>query len=114
MIVNDSYALDKRVVLQHRTGATTGLNEQMPGAWANVLPNDGKLWASVVDLSGNQYIAAGGKQNAVHTQIKIRHRAGVTASMRVLCGGVAYDIEAVLERDRHWLFLMCSRGESDG
>jgi SPP1 family predicted phage head-tail adaptor len=89
------------------------LNKQVD-QWVNVLPDNGKLWASVVDLSGRQFVAAGGKQNEIQTQIKIRRRAGVIPSMRVLCGGFIYDIQAVLQRDQHFLYLMCSKGMSDG
>lgn len=111
--MSNSFALDKRVALQARSGERDALNKPIR-AWVNVLPADGLIWARIQDINGRQYVAAGGKQNEVVTEITIRRRAGVTASMRVLHGDVAYDIEAVLERDRHWLVLMCKKGVSDG
>jgi SPP1 family predicted phage head-tail adaptor len=111
--MSTAFVLDKRVALQSRSGARTALNEPM-GDWVNVVAGDGKTWARITDISGRQYVAAGGMQNSVQTEILIRHRAGVLPSMRVLHGEVAYDIQAVLERDRRWLSLMCTKGVSDG
>jgi SPP1 family predicted phage head-tail adaptor len=109
MIINDAFQLDKQVVLQVRSGARDSLNK-LTNDWSNVLPGTGKVWAAIIDLTGHQYVVAGGKQNPVQTQIKIRRRAGVTPSMRVLHGAVVYGIDAVLERDRHWTILMCTKG----
>lgn len=108
MIVNDPFQLDKQVALQARSGARDSLNK-LTNDWVNV-PGADKVWAAITDLTGHQYVVAGGKQNPVQTQIKIRRRAGVTASMRVLHGDVVYGIDAVLERDRHWTILMCTKG----
>lgn len=103
-----SYALDKRVTLQQRGAGRTALNAPTKD-WVNVLPGDGKMWAWVKDLSGRQFVAGGGTQNQVQTEIGIRRRAGVTPDMRILHGGFAYDIQAVLEHDRSWLILMCKK-----
>lgn len=111
--MSNAFALDKRVALQIRSGARDALNKRID-TWVNVPPGDGKVWARIQDISGRQYVAAGAKQNEVVTEITIRHRPGVAASMRVLHADVAYDIEAVLERDRNWLVLMCKKGVSDG
>jgi SPP1 family predicted phage head-tail adaptor len=113
MIVNDPFSLDKRITLQVKSGARDGLNK-LTNDWVNVLTGDGKLWASITDLTGNQFVVAGGTQNAVQTQIRIRRREGVLPSMRVLHGATVYDIQAVLERDRHWLILMCKKGLTNG
>jgi len=99
--------LDKRVMLQAKSEARDRLNKKID-AWVNV--GSGELWASVKDISGRQFVAAGGTQNQVQTEIVIRRRAGVLPSMRILHGVFAYDIEAVLERDRQWLVLMCKKG----
>jgi SPP1 family predicted phage head-tail adaptor len=113
MIINDVFAIDKRVILQAKSAARDALNKQV-NEWANVLPGDGAIWASIIDITGHQYLAAGGTQNAVQTQIKIRRRAGVVPSMRILHGTAVYDIKVVLERDRTWTFLMCTKGVSNG
>jgi SPP1 family predicted phage head-tail adaptor len=106
--------LNQRVTLQQLATTTNALNESV-GGWVNVIPaGDGKLWARVRDMTGRQYIAATGAQNAVTTEIRIRKRPGVVAQMRVLHRQDIYDIEAVLERDGRWLDLMCKRGANDG
>jgi len=102
------FELNKRVTLQARGLDRTSLNA--PGkAWRNVVPGDGKVWASIKDISGRQFVAAGGTQNQVQTEITIRRRAGVLPSMRILHGGFVYDIQAVLERGSGWLILMCKK-----
>jgi SPP1 family predicted phage head-tail adaptor len=114
--MTNAMALDKRVLLQVKGPALDGLGKRVKSAdnWVNVLPADGKIWARISDMTGRQYVAAGGTQNAVQTEILIRHRAGVLPSMRVLYAGVPYDIQAVLERDAHWTTLMCTKGLSNG
>jgi SPP1 family predicted phage head-tail adaptor len=96
-----------------KSSTRDSLNKKI-GAWTNVLPGDGKMWARITDITGRQFVTAGATQNAVQTEIVIRRRAGVVPSMRVLHGAVVYDIQAVLERDRQWLVLMCTKGLSNG
>jgi SPP1 family predicted phage head-tail adaptor len=106
--------MDQRVTLQMPPAGRNALNEPA-GDWTNfVLEDDGKVWASVVDLSGREYVAAGGTQNVVETKITIRYREGVTDAMRVLHSADVYTIEAVLGQDRRTLLLMCSRGRPHG
>jgi SPP1 family predicted phage head-tail adaptor len=111
--MTNAFALDKQVVLQAKSADRDALNKPI-NAWVNVLPGDGWMWASVKDVTGRQYVGAGATQNPVQTEIYIRRRAGVLPSMRILHGGFVYDIEAVLERDQHWLTLMCKKGPSNG
>lgn len=106
--------LDKRVTLQQRTDGQDSTGAPLTG-WTNVITTgDGKVWASVTDLTGRQYVAAKAGQNSVSTTIRIRWRAGVVPTMRVLHGSDVYDIEAALNRDGRWLDLMCVRGVSNG
>jgi SPP1 family predicted phage head-tail adaptor len=107
------FVLDKRVTLQQRGTGRTALNAPAKD-WVNILPGDGKMWAWVRDISGRQFVAAGGTQNQVQTEIGIRRRAGVLPSMRFLHGGFAYDIQAVLEHDKCWLILMCKKEPFNG
>ncbi|KQQ89924.1 phage head closure protein [Massilia sp. Leaf139] len=106
--------LNKRVALQQlvagkdASGAPTEV-------WANVITtSDGKIWAGIRDLTGRQYVAAGGTQNAVQTEIEIRHRAGIVPAMRVVHGTDVYDIEAVLDQQGRALKLMCKKGVGRG
>ncbi len=106
--MTNAFTLDKKVRLQAKTGSRDALNAPVE-TWANVLPGDGTTWAWIKDLTGRQYVAAGGNKNEVQTEIGIRRRAGILPSMRVVHGGFAYDIDAVFERDNHWTVLMCRK-----
>lgn len=109
-----SAGMDKRVTLQRRNEGQDATGAPLIG-WVNVITTgDGKLWASITDLAGRQYVAAKAGQNEVLTTIRIRKRAGVIAAMRVLYGSDVYDIEAVLEVAGQWLDLMCKKGASNG
>lgn len=109
-----AHRLNKRVLLQKRVSGKS------PGGapadtWQNVVSTgDGKIWADVRDLTGRQFVAAGGTQNEVQTKIEIRYRPGVTAAMRIVHGPEVYDIVAVLNQDDKSLQLMCSKGVSSG
>jgi len=111
--MTNAFNLDKRVTLQARGAGRDALNAPTK-AWTNVLPGDGKMWAGIRDIGGRQYVAAGGTQNQVQTEIRIRRRAGVLPSMRILHGGFVYDIEAVLVPDNRWTILMCKKGLFNG
>ena len=80
--------LNQRVQLQQRAGTADGLGEAA-AAWVNV---GTPLWAKVEPLTGREYLAAGALQQAVDTRFVIRHRAGVTPSMRLVWQGRPYDI----------------------
>ena len=109
-----AHRLNNRVLLQRLvqgkdpSGAPTEV-------WENVVAvGDGKIWAGIRDLTGRQYVAAGGTQNAVQTEIEIRWRVGIFASMRAVHGADIYDIEAVLDQKGRALLLMCSKGINRG
>lgn len=98
--------LDQRITLQAPVTGQDAAGQPATG-WTDVAT----VWASVLDISGREYIAAGGVQNTATTKITIRYRAGVVPSMRVMHGATAYSIDAVLGQDRRALLLMCSRDE---
>lgn len=109
-----AHRLNKRVALQQLVKGKT-LNGAPTEVWENVVKTgDGKIWAGKRDLTGRQYVAAGGTQNSVQAEWEIRRRAGVIASMRLVHGVDVYDIEAVLEQQDGSLKLMCSRGVNQG
>lgn len=115
LVIDKPFALDKRVTLQTRSTTRDALNKPID-AWVNVLPGDGQSWARIRDISGRQFVAAGGTQNAVQTEITVRRRGDVLPlpSMRILHGSVVYEIVAVLAPDNRWLTLMCTKGVSNG
>ena len=96
--------LNKRITIQSPATGQDATGEPTTG-WTDVAT----VWASIVDVSGREYVAAGGLQNSAQTKITIRYRAGIVPSMRVVHGSDAYNVEAVLGQDRRGLLLMCSR-----
>jgi len=109
-----AFRLNKRVTLQQLVKGKTPKGAPTE-VWDNVIKTgDGKIWAGVRDLTGRQYVAAGGTQNAVQTEIEIRYRAGVLPAMRIVHGADIYDIEAVLDQQGRALKLMCSKGANRG
>jgi SPP1 family predicted phage head-tail adaptor len=96
--------LNKRVTIQ-ANGAGQDENGQPIEGWADVAT----VWASIMDISGREYVAAAAAQNSVTTKITIRHRDGIKPAMRVMHGADTYNIEAVLGQDNRTLTLMCAR-----
>jgi len=83
--------------------------------WVDVVSS----WANVKSQTGMGTIV--GDQSGVATSItrysfRIRYRTGIDASMRVLMGGIPYDITSVqMDEDRReWTDLVCNRGANDG
>jgi SPP1 family predicted phage head-tail adaptor len=101
-----SLRLNKRVTLQSQSDEQDATGQPL-NTWVDVAP----VWAEVIDVSGREYLAAGGVQNSAQTKITIRYRDGVLPSMRVLHGESVYNIEAVLGQDQRALLLMCSRAD---
>ncbi len=101
--------MTKRVLVQQRV---TGQDEYGApvDAWENLIPlSDGKVWASVNDVSAREYIAAAATQNEVTTKIHIRRMTGILPSMRVVDGLDIYSIEGILRQSDTSMLLMCSR-----
>lgn len=96
--------LNQRVTIQTPSATQDANGEMVPG-WAPYVT----VWASVVDISGKEYLAGAAVQNPVQTKIVIRYLAGVVPAMRVSHRGNTYSIEAVLGQDQKTLTLMCSR-----
>lgn len=104
-----AHNLNKRVLIQ-ASGGQDEIGQPGPD-WVNVVPDgDGKLWAGIVDISAQQYVAAGGEKSIVTTKITIRTRAGIAAGMRALYGTDIYQIVGVLGQDGHTMTMMCTRG----
>lgn len=66
------------------------------------------VWSNIRHMSGSEAIRAGMEGSTVKASIRIRHRAGVTAAMRVLYGSTVYKILAVLpDGGREFIDLVC-------
>lgn len=77
-----------------------------------------KVPASVEPLSVKDFIAAQATQSQLSARIKIRYRAGVVPSMRIIHRGQVYNIEGPPLPDpdsgREYLTLAVSTGVNDG
>jgi SPP1 family predicted phage head-tail adaptor len=70
------------------------------------------VWGKVEPLTGGERLHATQIQDRLSHRVVIRHRAGVTAAMRVVFGTRAFNIRAVIdmgERGR-FLELLCEEG----
>lgn len=108
--------LNKRIRIDMPTKIANTRGELVPGwvPWTGV--PGGKLWAQKFDLRGREFFAAAQAQSEITTRWRIRYRLGITPDMRVVFGGMFYDIKGIpLEADgRQWLDLMTKAGPTDG
>lgn len=84
--------LNTRVTIERKTGGTNDWGEPLPEDWTPVAT----VWANVRHLSGAEAIKADAITSTVRASIRIRWRTGLDAGMRVVVGGTAYNITAVL------------------
>lgn len=106
----NSGQLDRRIKLQTRAAGIDGRG-QPNGAWVDTAT----VWAQPMPAKGREYFAAGAMQDESSMAWRIRNRAGVEPTMRLLEGTVAYDIQAVIQSpSREWLDLYCLTGIRDG
>ena len=98
-------ALDQRIVIERRTGATNDWGEPLPDSWLPII----QTWAAVQPLQGREYLAAQAAMSEVKVKIIMRYRPGITPADRVSHGGQVYGIEAVIDvhSSRRELHLMC-------
>ena len=95
--------LNHRITIEQR-GAGQDAWGQPVETWEPVA----ELWASVLYLSGLSAIKAGADVSISKVSIRIRHRAGLNAGMRVLHDGKVFDIQAVLpDGARQFVDLVC-------
>ena len=97
-------SMNERVTIRRRADVQDANGEMVPG-WADVAT----LWASVVDITGREYISANATSGSVQTKITIRYMDGILPTMRVIHGANTYEIQSVLGHNRISLTLMCTR-----
>ena len=74
-------------------------------------------WADMLNQNGASAVRSGADVSTTKTSIRIRWRTtAITAGMRVVCGSVIYDIQAVLPdlQHRRHIDLVCTTGASNG
>lgn len=105
--------LRHQVTIERRLTTLNGYREGT-AAWSTFVT----CWAAIEPTSGRELVASGASVSELTVRIIVRHddANGVTAGMRVVLGGVYYDIASVINegtRDR-MLSLMCRAGANQG
>lgn len=112
--------LRHRVAIQERIETQDGTTGAMSYTWQTV--NDARgNWSSVpahkMPLSAREFEAAAATQDQTSTRWVMRWMPGVTAKMRLLSEGIAYDINGVMEdqsTSRDYQTLSCASGVNAG
>lgn len=102
--------LDQRVTLQSRSEAADAMG-QATITWVDIAT----VWAQVQALRGREFFAAAQVQ-AEHTlKVRIRYRADVNETCRLVWQGNHHDITGVIPVGRkEMLEIMCVQGVKDG
>ena len=87
----DPGTLTWRCTLQQPATGQDATGQPLTG-WVDVA----QFWADIRATDGLEAIKAGAVTSKVQTSIRLRYRTGITSGMRVVCGGVVYNILAVL------------------
>ena len=107
--------LNRRIVIQKRTQVQDETG-QATDAWVDVV----KLWAWVKTQTGMGSLrndqAGSVSMSLVAYSFRIRYRPSVTDDMRVVYGGLNFDIKQVRHdlADHDWTDLVCEEGGNAG
>jgi SPP1 family predicted phage head-tail adaptor len=104
--------LNRRVSLQVLKPMQDPGNGEPGHDWVEIA----KPWANIRFLNGREFAAAGGEVSKATVSVRVRYRADVIASMRVVYRSAIYDIVAVLpdESGREFIDLACTTGATQG
>lgn len=96
--------LRHRITIQEPVTAHNGFNEAIT-TWVTVAT----VWASVEPISGREFFAAEHVQSEITHRVRVRYRAGIAPTMRVVFDGRHLMIEAVINYGERGtdLQLMC-------
>ncbi len=102
--------LDQSVTLQSRSVVTDATGQDTI-TWVDVATVKAQCQA----VRGREFFAAAQVQQEQTVKVRIRYRAGVTQTMRLVWQSVNYDITGVVPVGRkEMLELMCLAGVKDG
>ena len=104
--------LNQSITLQQPSTAVDALGQRVEG-WVDIAA----VWAEVTPLRGREFFAAGAMQSEAVVRFRIRWRADVQGTHRVLWRGVPHAIVAEpidVKGGKHTLELMCAAGVRDG
>lgn len=101
--IPDMNTLNHRIDIEARQSGEDELGQPIE-IWSLVA----SVWADVRHLSGVSAIKSGADVSVVQASVRIRHRAGLNAGMRVTHAGAHYDVQAVLpDGRRQYVDLVC-------
>lgn len=94
--------MDRRITLRYPVQ-----NRDASGAAVEAWLNAASVWANWTPAGGREFNAALSRNPEITGAFRIRYRAGVDSTYRVLFSGVLYEVVAVLEVGRRsYLDLM--------
>jgi SPP1 family predicted phage head-tail adaptor len=96
-------AMRHRAELQAKTMAPDG-----SGGYTTTWTKSRDLWCQIRPLSGVQRLEAMRRQSSVTHEIYARYAADIAPTMRIVHGGVAYNIEAVWSPEERKEFVHCA------
>lgn len=83
--------LRERITLQSKSATRNAIGEEV-FTWVDVVT----LWAEAIPIRGREFYAAAQMQQAVDIRFRIRKRAGLDGSMRLIWNTEPYDIIAII------------------
>jgi SPP1 family predicted phage head-tail adaptor len=103
--------LNRRITIQRPGTAQDGAGQPIP-TWTDVV----SVWANVASKSGLEATRSDTPTSIVSYSMRIRYRTDIDATMRVLYGGVIYDIRAAIpdQAGHEYTDLVVETGANDG
>ena len=98
--------LRHRIAINREDSTQDETTGAMIAAWVEIAAS---VPASIVPLSGREFIAAAKPTSRVMARITIRYRPNLTAAMRIRHGAITYSITAILpdpNSGKEWLTLL--------
>ena len=100
--------LDRRLTLQRKTATENDYGEPVE-TWTTLAT----VWAEKIPVRGSERYAAMQTVAEVEERFKIRYRTGLTPLDRVICDGITYDVQGVIEIGRREGWEILARGRAE-
>ena len=84
--------LDRQITIERQT-ETVAASGAVSNTWAPLAT----VRAELVQRGADEYLAGFGEAETGNAVFRIRYLAGITTADRVICDGVAYDIDEIAE-----------------
>lgn len=95
--------LNHRLTIEQKATGTDAIGQPVE-SWETVA----EVWGNVKYQNGLSAIKSDADVSIVKASIRIRHRTGLNAGMRVLFDDVVFDVKAVLpEETKRYIDLVC-------